>query len=397
MLFEIIIALFLGIIAGTITGLIPGIHINLIGAFLVSLSIGILAKINPIYLTVFIVAMAITHTFVDFIPSVFMGCPDTDTELSVLPGHELLKQGLGYQAVVLTCYGSLSAVIILTIISIPISKIMEISYPYILAILPFLLIAISILLVSIEKNKFQALQIFLLTGFLGLIILNMDSVNQPLLPLLSGLFGSSMILTSIKSNPPIPLQIITKPKINLKKPLLGSLFASPFCSFLPGLGSGQAAVIGNIIANTNKKGFLVLVGSTNTLVMGFSFISLYIISRTRTGAAVAIQEILGTFTEPILILMILTSLIAGIFAFFITLKLAETFAKKLPNINYVKLSKIILIILTLTIFFISGFKGILIFIISTLTGLYCISKKIKRTNMMGCLLIPTIIFYLTNM
>ena len=219
MLLEILLAIFIGILAGTFTGLIPGIHINLIGAFLISLSVGILAKINPIYLTVFIVAMAITHTFVDFIPSIFMGCPDTDTELSVLPGHELLKQGLGYQAVVLTCYGSLAAVIILTIIAIPISKLMQIAYPYILAILPFLLIAISIFLVSIEKHKLQALQVFLLTGFLGLIILNMNSVNQPLLPLLSGLFGSSMILTSIKSNPPIPLQIITKPKINLKKPL----------------------------------------------------------------------------------------------------------------------------------------------------------------------------------
>ena len=31
--------------------------------------------------------MAITHTFVDFIPSVFLGCPDTDTELSI--GHKI--------------------------------------------------------------------------------------------------------------------------------------------------------------------------------------------------------------------------------------------------------------------------------------------------------------------
>ena len=32
-------------------------------------------------------------TFIDFIPSIFLGCPDTDTELSILPGHELLKKG----------------------------------------------------------------------------------------------------------------------------------------------------------------------------------------------------------------------------------------------------------------------------------------------------------------
>jgi putative membrane protein len=113
MLIEIIIALSVGICAGTITGLIPGIHINLIGVLLVSLSASLFTSINPIYLVVFIVSMAIAHTFIDFIPSVFLGCPDTDTELSVLPGHELLKKGFGYEAITLTCYGSLAAVFIL--------------------------------------------------------------------------------------------------------------------------------------------------------------------------------------------------------------------------------------------------------------------------------------------
>jgi len=67
----------------------------------------------------------------------------------------------------------------------------------------------------------------------------------------------------------------------------------PIYSFLPGVGSGQAAIIGNTISRSDQKGFLILLGATNTLVMGFSFISLYLISRTRTGAAVAIREIIG--------------------------------------------------------------------------------------------------------
>ena len=92
MLLQILLFLFAGIFAGTITGLIPGIHINLIGVFLISLSTSLFISINPVFLIVFIASMAITHTFVDFIPSVFLGCPDTDTELSILPGHELLKK-----------------------------------------------------------------------------------------------------------------------------------------------------------------------------------------------------------------------------------------------------------------------------------------------------------------
>ena len=103
--------------------------------------------------------MAITHTFVDFIPSIFMGCPDTDTELSVLPGHDLLKKGQGYQAILLTCYGSLAAIFLLIIFAFPSIKLIDNTYGIIKQILPYLLIAVSIFLISIEKNKFKAFNI----------------------------------------------------------------------------------------------------------------------------------------------------------------------------------------------------------------------------------------------
>ena len=91
MLLSFIIALALGIIAGTITGLTPGIHINLVAVILVSASL--ILPISPIILVVFIVAMSITHTFLDFIPSIFLGAPDDDTVLSVLPGHKVTSSG----------------------------------------------------------------------------------------------------------------------------------------------------------------------------------------------------------------------------------------------------------------------------------------------------------------
>ena len=116
MLIGLILAIGIGILIGIITGLFPGIHINLVGAFLITLSYSLFNQFSMIYLVVFISALAITHTFIDFIPSIFLGCPDTDTELSVLPGHEMLKQGKGYEAVMRTAYGGLSGVILLIIL-----------------------------------------------------------------------------------------------------------------------------------------------------------------------------------------------------------------------------------------------------------------------------------------
>jgi len=397
MLFQIILSILAGIFAGTITGLIPGVHINLVGIFLISLSATLLSFVLPIYFVVFVVAMAITHTFVDFIPSVFLGCPDTDTELSVLPGHELLKKGEGYQAVILTCYGSILSIFTLMLIAFPAIILVPKIYNFVKDLIPFLLIIISIMLISIERKKFTALGVFLLTGFLGWCILNLE-INQPLLPLLTGLFGSSMLIISIKNKIQIPQQEITNPAMKNLRPLagafLGSLLSSPLCSFLPGLGSGQAAIIGTAISRSDKKGFLILLGATNTLVMGFSFISLYAISKTRTGAAVAIQEILGIPSLKILTLILFVVLISGAISFFLTKNLAKFFSQKISKVNYTKISIFTLFVLGIVVFLISGFFGLGVLLASTFTGIYCIHQKVKRTNMMGCLIIPTIILYL---
>ena len=410
MLIEIILFLVFGIFAGTVTGLIPGIHINLIGAILVSLSISLFYSVNSIYIVVFIVAMAITHTFVDFIPSVFLGCPDTDTELSILPGHELLKQGKGYEAILLTCYGSLAAIFILVLIFLPSVFVISKTYDFVKPFIPYLLILVSSLLIFSEKKKFSALLVFLLAGFLGWSVLNMtENSDKLLLPLLTGLFGSSSLLISIKNKFEIPKQKITKVKTKILKPLMGAVIASPLCSFLPGLGSGQAAIIGNSISNsklkifkksdknqtqTNKKEFLVLLGATNTLVMGFSFITLYVISKTRTGAAVAVQEILGSLSLNLLIFILGIILIGGIISFFLTIFLAKFFSQKIENVNYTYISLITLLILVIVVLLFSGFIGLAVLIAATFTGIYSISLGVRRTNMMGCLLIPTIIFYL---
>ena len=165
------------------------------------------------------------------------------------------------------------------------------------------------------------------------------------------------------------------------------------CSFLPGLGSGQAAVLGNLIAKTDRENFLVLLGATNTLVMGFSFVSLYAISKTRTGAASAIQEIIGTFSWQTLVLILVTILISGTVSFFLTKFLAKFLANRINKINYTYISIGTLIILTLVVLYFSGILGLLVLTTSTFIGIYCNSLEVRKTHMMGCLLIPTIIYY----
>ncbi len=407
MLLQIILALICGVSAGTLTGLIPGIHINLITIILLGFSATLLNLTSPLTLVIFITSMAITHTFVDYIPSIFLGAPDDDTILSILPGHQLLLKGRAYYAVVFTLYGSIFSLIIILIFTPIFIYLLPIIYPYVQKIMWIILILASLYLISTEKEankKLWALIIFLLAGFLGIASLNLN-IKEPLLPLLTGLFGASNLVISIKQKTKIPKQKIARlKKIRLRKKSiakasLAAIIAAPFTAFLPGLGASQAALIGREVlgeeqTQTDSREFLFLLGAINTIVMALSFIALYSIQRTRTGAAVAISQLLPNLTIQNIIFIIIIIIISGILAFFISIFLSKLIAKNIHKIKYSKISiTIIIILMALTIYF-TGILGLLVFLVATSLGISTILLGIKRMHLMGCLLVPTIFFYL---
>jgi putative membrane protein len=396
MLFEILIALLAGTLAGTITGLAPGIHINLVGAIVVSLSLSLFSGILPIYLVVFIVSMSVTHVFIDFIPSVFLGAPEDGTELSVLPGHDMLKKGLGFQAVKLVSSGCLYGTFVFIIMMIPLYFITEKIYKLSIGLnlIPFLLIGVSINLILVEKKKLLGFFVFVVSGILGFSVLNMG-IKEPLLPLLTGLFGTSTLLLSIKSKTKIKKQNL-KEKIKIKKikPIFTSILASPLSIFLPAISSGQIAVIGNQFSKLGKKEFLFMLGAINILTMSFSFLALFLISKTRTGSAVAIKSLIGIPEFKIFMLIAVIILLSGIISFFLSGFLSKKFLMFLEKTDYSRVCIFTIIFISIITIIVSGFFGFIILIISTLTGIYCISLGVNRINMMGCLLLQTIILYL---
>lgn len=86
MAFELIIATLAGVIAGIFTGITPGLHINLVAA--VAQEFSAESVISPLFLAAAIVAMSITHTFLDFIPSVFSA-----PRIQILPLQPCLGTG----------------------------------------------------------------------------------------------------------------------------------------------------------------------------------------------------------------------------------------------------------------------------------------------------------------
>ncbi len=398
MLLALLAALLLGVASGTITGLIPGIHVNLVAVFLLSIP---LTFISPLAALIFIVAMAIAHTFLDFIPSIFLGAPDEDTGLSILPGHELLNKGKGFEAVVYTLYGSCIGILIILIFTPLFIFILPKISPYLRHAMFLILIVASIYLIWREKkSRFLATIIFLLAGFLGLASLSLPIKNS-LLPLLTGLFGASSLITSLIKKQKIPKQSLTslkKIKITRKELVnsgISALLTAPLCTFLPSLGTSQAAVIGtDLVGEKNRKSFLALLGSINTIVAGLAFITLFSIGATRTGTALTISQLIEKLTTSHLVFILITIIISGLSSFFITIYTGKFLAKKIHKLDYHYLSLSILAFLSALVIIFSGFLGFLVFIIAAFIGLSCILLGIRRTHLMGSLMLTSILFYL---
>jgi len=399
MILEVLIALSLGILAGTFTGLAPGIHINLVALLLYLSSNMLLDYTLPIVLAVFIVSMSITHTFLDFIPSIFLGAPEESTILSVLPGHDLLLQGRGYEAVKLTIIGGylglILAILITPIFIFALPKIYELSR----GLVPFMLIVASAFLIWKEPRgkRFLAFTLFTLSGILGVLTLNFKVISEPLFPLLTGLFGTSIMLLSLRTKASIPEQDTKTDHIKNKeiwKVAKSGVIAGSLCSFLPGLGASQAAVLGSSFSKIEKRTFLILLGIIGTVVSVLNFIALYAINKPRSGTAVIVGKLLELNINSLL-LLISAMLVSGSIAVFISIFFAKLFARNITKISYSKLNWIVLVFLVTLCILVSGPWSLLVLITATALGILASEYEIKKMQLMGCLIIPVII-YLIN-
>lgn len=399
MIIEILIAILVGCLFGIITGLTPGIHINLVALLAFSASPFLLQYTSPLIISVFIIAMSITHSFLDALPSIFLGAPDADQALSVLPGHKLLLKGRGYEAVMLTAVGSLFAVIFSIALAPLLIPLVKFAYPIIKDYIPYILIIASLWLIFREhKSKVWPAFLFIMSGTLGIAIFNIPTLKQPLLPLLSGLFGISILFMSIFEKTKIPTQKITKPNIKTietTKTMSAGFFSSILCGFLPGVGASEAAIIASApLKKITPEYFLILVGAINTIIMVFSFIALYTIDKARNGSVVIISKIMESINFNDFIIFLITALVTAFIAYFLTKRLSLIFSSIITKINYQKLCIGIILFIVVLVTVLTGPMGLLVLVVSTTLGIIPSIVGIGKNHMMGCLILPVILYFL---
>jgi putative membrane protein len=442
-MFEIILVILfalLGTFLGVLTGLIPGLHVNNIAVIMLSISpvllvglmflhqFGIPETFIPLLLAITIVSMSIAHTFLDFIPSTFLGAPEGETALSVLPAHSMLLEGRGYEAVMLSAIGSLGGVIIAFIFLIPFRFIIGEpgnGYVFLKQYMVYILIGICILLLFSEQTKVPykkttvsgtvhrsegtfsraigvslGVMIFLVSGIFGYIILKLD-ISSPFGLPVGGLFGVATLINSLRETSGLPEQRITRPSLQKKdtiKSVTTGSVAGSTVGFLPGLSSGVATVIAMLFRkDPEREQVIVTLSAINTTNAFFVLVALFLILRPRSGAAIVVNQLIpveqwsGTILPISLIYLILGSLVAAILGFFLTLIIGKRFAKVFIKFPYRKIVITIIIFIIVMVFVFTGILGLYILAISTCIGLLPPYFGVRRSHGMGVLLIPVII------
>ncbi len=392
-------AIILGILLGIVSGLTPGIHTNTLSAFILSYS-AILSKYFSVEdLAVVVFVNAIVHTFLDILPSMFLGVPDEDTAIAVLPTHELVLDGKGIVATSISAYSSLLSFLI----SLPIFLIFLLVLPNmefgLSAITPFLLFAVSIAMILGEKGEmfegslsawrkraFASL-IFLLSGLLGFYSFGRD--DTILLPLLTGLFSSPTLLISAFSESNVPMQEVSLEMPNLRDVLSGSL-AGALVSLFPGISSGIATVMASNHLR-DKKRIVSAISSANTANALLCFAVLFSIHRVRSGAVDAFMKLGGNVDLATFLLIGLISALTGAI---LTIAFGLLAGGIVPKIDQLKLSVLVFAMLIFFTYVTTGAFGLFVFSLATIVGLLAVIFKVRRINCMGCLILPTILLYL---
>jgi TctA family transporter len=156
-----------GGVLGASCALVPGFHANALALLLLALfgpltsGLSFVASLvnctlpGALLFAALLVAAATAHSFVDFVPSAFLGAPDEDTVLCLLPAHRLLKSGKGMEAIRYAAFGSLCGALLGTLLAVPLQLLLRPPSPlggFLDASVPFLLVGVAVLLVLTEKG-----------------------------------------------------------------------------------------------------------------------------------------------------------------------------------------------------------------------------------------------------
>jgi putative membrane protein len=343
-------------------------------------------------------AALITHTFVDSIPTTFLGIPDADTALAVLPAHALCLEGNGEEAVRIAALGNACAMII----AVPLSVLCYFLLP---ALQPLFDWGIGLILVAVigymivtSESPGWAFGLFGISGILGIFTLrygflgwhSVGGGSALLMPLLTGLFGISVLF--VASQGTMPAQkfngISMDGRSVARSSVLGTL-AGVAVGWLPGLSNATAnGVLASVIGyEKDRRAYILATSAANTANAFIGLAALFALSRMRNGVMVA----LSALPLPPASALFVVGVTAACAAYVITVTLSRS-AHRLGGLEGRWLNGVVIAFVVALCLVLTGPFGGFVLLLATLIGLVPHMVNVPRMYCMGAVMVPVMLY-----
>lgn len=323
-------------------------------------------------------ALAAASLCFSFVASTFLGMPDSQSNISMLPSHRMASQGHGSKALKTVALSALLAALMVAAASPFLPAFYELLYK---ALVPYLFPAVlllTLLLFAKSENIFPNATVFLLAGAFGFLVLN-AGLSEPLMPLFTGLFAVPSLLFARKHCP--------------KQKEEGASFLPSYIAVGALLGSISVA-----LPAFNSPSLVTALATAGIGVSTIEFLSLSSsVSSATLFASILMHSATGKARQGFLayedpseenLIYALASFAACSVALYLVSDKAGRFFSML---NMDRLRPFLLLYLAAACYLLSGFGGLLSMLGAAGIGLLCLMSGAERRFLMGSLLVPTLV------
>jgi putative membrane protein len=408
-----------GVLVSAVLCLLPGLHVYNVMGFAFLIYLAFLNEVQDhMYFIMFLVGLVVGYAILFTIPTIYLSAPDDSTVWIMYPSQKYLMHGKGHEAVLLTTIGGVVGILIM-IIAIPLfmdqlKLIRQIIQPHMFwiigAVVMFILMSEFPKDFDRGKSKLKKLWVgwstilagyltFLLSSILGIIIFNktivpVDRTFQTLGAVFIGMFAASSLLVAIFTHKDIPPQQVTG-KVEVKKEEIfrggvGGTIGGLFAAFMPAITAGVGAVLaGHATAAKGERTFIISQGSNRVLYYVGAIVLFFTAIGMRKGALTIGMNLFYTpETKTELFIVVAGIAIASAVAIILILLLSRGILKLIQKVRYQTISVFALICVTLIVFLMLSWQGLIIYAVSTAIGLLPVVFHSRRMNCLAVILVP---------
>lgn len=418
----ILIAAVAGSLLASILACIPGLHIyNVMGlAVLFIHSAGMTTSLPPDILTATAFGMLTGYALLSTVPAVLLSSPDESAAFTVLPSRKYLLKGRGFEAVMLTSYGSLAGIGLLLLLVAPIAahvipKAYIVLRPHqhwiLWCVIAFMLLSEwprdsaafgqpgwRRFLVAWRSLSFGLLT-FALSGLLGFVLIHRSPIRadvsfQNLMPAFVGLFTLPWLLLNIISRTSLPTQtcdVDAVPPAPLAHGILAGGLGGGLAAFFPVVTGGVGSFLaGHASALRDDRAFLVSQGVSRTIYYVGGFLLLFVpgLNLTRGGAAALVRGIPLSHGPRTYAVALAAIALGTAVALAVLPWLTRTVLRLLSRVSYRRISGAALALIVILVALVTGPMGIFVALVATGIGLLPPLFGTRRMNCLGVILLP---------